>query len=178
MKLPTREQCLEYYRALETPQNIMNHVIKVNKVAVFLAKELKKKGIDIDVDLVDKASLLHDLDKWLCLNDESLVHGFETEKILTEKGYPEIGFYARQHRIDLILNGLKTWEEKVINYADKRILNDKVVSMKERIDYINKRYPSDDKEKEKKIRELSFKEEELLFSKLDIEPDDLSKYIK
>ena len=44
MRFPTREQCLRWYKELGTPQNIIDHVIAVNKVAVFLCKKLKEKG--------------------------------------------------------------------------------------------------------------------------------------
>ena len=173
MKYPSREECLRDYLEIKTPQNIIEHVIVVNKVAVFLAKKLKKKGIKLNLRLVDKASLLHDLDKWLCINDKSLKHGFETEKMLAEKGYPEIGFYARQHVAELILGELKTWEEKIINYADKRVLHDQIVSLKERFDYINERYPAKDFEKRRKIIELSYVLEKEIFSKLGFSPEEL-----
>ena len=46
MKLPNREQCLEWYKEIGTHQDIMNHVLVVNKVAVFLAKKLKENNVD------------------------------------------------------------------------------------------------------------------------------------
>jgi len=42
----------------------------------------------------------------------------------------------------------KTWEEKVVFYADKRVKNEKIVSVDERFEYIKKRYNKDDVEKE------------------------------
>jgi putative nucleotidyltransferase with HDIG domain len=175
MKYPDREQCVEYYRELGTPDNIIAHAITVNKVAVFLAVKLKEKGIKINLKLVDAASLLHDLDKWLCLNDKSIEHGFETEKILRKKGFPEVGYYARQHRSDLITEGLKTWEEKIIAYADRRVIHDKIGTIKERFDYLNVRYPTKNPEKRKMHLRLTYDLEREIFSKLDIEPEDIIK---
>ena len=177
MKLPTREQCLGFYREIGTPENIMKHVNIVNRIAVFLAKKLKGNGVAINIDLVDRASLLHDLDKWICINDKRLNHGFETERILKEIGYPEVGFYARQHRADLILEGLETWEEKIIAYADRRTLHDKIVLLNERFDDLNIRYPPKDKIKREKERQLSIELEKEIFSKLDFRPEELREKI-
>ncbi len=38
-------------------------------------------------------------------------------------------------------DGLKTWEEKLVYYADKRVTHDKIVTLKERFEYLEKRYP-------------------------------------
>ena len=173
MKFPTREECFSWYEEQNTPKNIIEHVKTVNKVANFLAEKLSKKGIKINLELVDKASLLHDLDKWQCINDKSINHGFETEKILTKKGYPEIGFYARQHRADLIVEKFKTWEEKIVSYADKRCNGDKVVSLKERFDYVNEKYPAKDINKRKEEIRLFYELESEIFNIIGINPDEL-----
>lgn len=173
MKSPSREECLEWYKEYGTPDNIIEHVKTVNRLANFLAKELKDKGITIDLEMVDKASLLHDLDKWLCINDKSVDHGFETERILAKKGYPKIGFYARQHRADLILEELKSWEEKVISYADKRCNGEVVVTLKGRFDYINEKYPAKDKEKRNKEIRLFYELEKEIFDIIGMDPEDL-----
>ena len=177
MKLPTREQCLQWYEDIGTHPDIMKHVLMVNKVAVFLAKKLKENNIKINVELIDRASLLHDLDKWLCINDDKVKHGYETEKILIKKGYPELGYYAKQHVLDFSLQGFDTWEEKVICYADTRVLRDKIVSLNERLEYIFERYANKYSNKEKKLRKALKKIEDEIFSKLDFEPDKLGKLI-
>ncbi len=167
MKYPTIEECFEFYKEINTPQNIINHVIAVNRIAVFLAERLKEKDVEIDVRLVDAASLLHDLDKWLCINDKSLRHGEETEKILKEKGFPEVGFYARQHIAER-LDENSTWEEKVICYADKRVRDEKIVTLKERFDYINERYPAKDMQKRMESIKNTYEIEEEIMGKIGI----------
>ena len=52
MKIPTREECLRWYRDLGTRENIIDHVKFVNKIAVFLGHELIKKGISLNMDIV------------------------------------------------------------------------------------------------------------------------------
>lgn len=175
---PSEKECISWYKEIGTPENIIRHAKAVNKVAVFLAKELIKKGIKININVVDKASLLHDLDKWLCIQDKSIEHGFETEKMLTKKGYPELGYYARQHRGDLIKKGYNTWEEKIISYADKRVLEDKIVGLKKRFEYINKKYPAQDiNERESEI-DMYYKLEKEIFSCLDFGPDSLAEVME
>ena len=177
MKLPDHNQIIGWYKEIGTPVHIIHHAKFVNKIAMFLASELVKKGIKINLDLVDKASLVHDLDKWLCINDNTVKHGFKTEEILIEKGYPELGYYARQHRGDLIVHGLRTWEEKVIAYSDKRVQEDKIVSLKNRFEVINGRYPPKDvKEREEQIR-LFFELEKEIFVELDFDADALKKLL-
>ncbi|MEK6916575.1 MAG: hypothetical protein AABW92_02425 [Nanoarchaeota archaeon] len=173
MNYPTREQCLKWYRDIGTPENILDHVALVNKVAVFLAKKLKEKGVKINIELVDKASLLHDLDKWFCINDKSVRHGFKTEEILTEKGYSELGFYAKQH------NSIqsKTWEEKVISYSDARVLFTKIVPVQDRIDSSKKRYKREEGFWDKALESL-LEKEKIIFSKLAIKPDKLAEYFE
>lgn len=175
MSLPAREECLSFYRELGTPDNIISHVLVVNRIAVFLAKRLRREGLPVDVELVDRASLLHDLDKWPCIQNKNIEHGFETERILAEKGYPEAGYYARQHRADLIINGLETWEEKIINYADRRVVEDRIVGMAERWDYINHKYPSKDGEKRRLMVKLSSELEKEIFSRIKMRPEELER---
>jgi len=137
MKLPTKRECFDLLKEYRLPQNVIAHSKAVNALSVFLAERLRNSGVKIDVDLVDRASLLHDLDKIITLGKKS--HGFETEKILKGMGYPELGRTAKKHKFSFV-KGLDSWEEKVINYADKRCLEDKIVSLKERFAYLKKKY--------------------------------------
>ena len=59
--IPTREDCHHLMEKYKVPIGVKKHCQAVNTLAVFLAKSLKASGVDIDVDLVDAASLLHDL---------------------------------------------------------------------------------------------------------------------
>jgi putative nucleotidyltransferase with HDIG domain len=173
---PSLEQCYGWYEEQGTPENIMRHVKKVREVAVYLAERLKEAGEDIDVLAVDRGALLHDIDKWACLNDDQLEHGAVAEEILTDKGYPYLGFLARQHRSDLNLDGYGTWEEKIVSYADKRVLQDSVVSLEERYDYVRKRYP--DTPPDVRGREMHLMEgiEREIFSRLKMDADSLADH--
>ena len=85
MDIPSRKECFSLLDEYKVPQNVRDHTDLVNRIAVFLATKLKDAGVDIDVDVVDRASLVHDLDKMQTL--ETGNHGEITEKILAERGY-------------------------------------------------------------------------------------------
>jgi len=143
MKLPTREECFKLLEKYNTLPNIIEHSKKVNKVAVHLAKKLKEKGIDINIDLVDRASLLHDIAKSKIIREkippEKENHHIDGEKILIKEGYPKIARIVRMHSLKEIKN-LKSWEEKIVQYADMRVRHTNIVSIRERIDDLIKRY--------------------------------------
>jgi putative nucleotidyltransferase with HDIG domain len=142
MKVPTEEECMLLMKEMGLEDNMKKHSILVAKMAEALGRELIKSGERIDMNLLRASGLLHDIDKKLTLNDGKN-HGFTSERILIEKGYPEVAKIARKHRLETIFEdseGLKTWEEKLVFYADKRLNDYTLVSLDERYDYLLKRY--------------------------------------
>ena len=56
MNLPTTEECFKILEEYNVPQNIIEHSLIVNKISIFLAKELKTEDINIkllDIIVVD-----------------------------------------------------------------------------------------------------------------------------
>lgn len=173
MNIPAREECLEILNEYKVPENVINHCIMVNKIAVFLAKKLKEKGIDVNIELVDAASLLHDVgrtgEKEQYPNPVHLERGYER---LKEK-YPAVADTIRVHGL-LLLDRAKTWEQKIANYADKRAWEHEVVSLQKRISSIERRYEFTFPEEQKqKYSEL----EKEIFDIIELEPDKLGEYI-
>jgi putative nucleotidyltransferase with HDIG domain len=171
----TREQAFELLREHRVPKNITDHCIAVNRVAMFLVRKFKEAGIEVDGELVDIASLLHDIDK-METRDDHTGHGERSYEIL--KGIsPEVAKVVRKHNLGNIAKGdLKTWEEKIVNYADKRVSNDNIVSLKERFEYLRKRYGSISKEAMEFINRtepLAHKLEEEIFSRIKAKPEDI-----
>ena len=114
MKLPTRKQAMELLKGYKMPDNIIAHTMQVNKVSNFLARKINENGTKVNLDLVDRASILHDLDKHLTLGTNN--HSVLTRKILVEKGLPELADAAANHMLENILkkNGLQSIEEKIV----------------------------------------------------------------
>ncbi|PIU21585.1 MAG: hypothetical protein COT15_01355 [Candidatus Diapherotrites archaeon CG08_land_8_20_14_0_20_34_12] len=166
--LPSREECIKLIRE-NNPENVVKHSLIVNKIAMYLGKKLKKKGKKINLDLLDRASLLHDIDKIESLRNGN--HGVIGEKMLKEKGLHKIAKIVRKHVLDQILLGFDSLEEKIVFYADKRVVDDKIVSLDERLKYILNRYGHLNKKLQKRYSEIEKKINKLeknIFSEIKI----------
>ena len=163
MNLPTKEEIESLWDEYHVPENIREHSRQVAKVAVFLAKKLKEKGIHVDVGLAERSALLHDIarsanfenpeehpqatkedaDFWIQLKHKypDTHHGDIAADLLAEK-YPEVADVIKAHTIENEFEGLleSSWEAKLLVYADFRVLHDKIVSFEERTEDSIKRH--------------------------------------
>jgi hypothetical protein len=91
----------------------------------------------------------------------------------------------RQHKYTAVLEengGLDSWEAKLVYYADKRAMHDKIVPLKDRLEEAHRRsalvFPTEDMERrvafERKVDGLIFALEAEIFSQLDVAPDDVT----
>ena len=159
--LPTRRRCLSLLKEHHVPPHIVKHSLAVAKLAVFLAERLKENGIAVDVNLVDRACLLHDIFR-ICDFKQSDDGKFEQK--ITQKSkprrqrlkahedaaydllkgkYPVLALTVKKHRYTALLDEKErptTWEEKLVYYADKRVMHDRIVSLKQRLEEAHKRY--------------------------------------
>ncbi|MEM3555630.1 MAG: NUDIX domain-containing protein [Candidatus Micrarchaeia archaeon] len=112
------------------PKNIIEHSKKVRRVALQVAKEVKRRGWGVDLKLVEEGALLHDVGRSLT---HSLEHGYLGGEILRKEGVgEEVARIAERH----VLGGIsreeagrmglpardfipETVEEKIVCYADK-----------------------------------------------------------
>lgn len=167
--LLSREECFKLLRKYAVPEHVIRHSVAVEKVAVFLAKKLVATGEKLDVDLVWRAALLHDIDKLETLGLGS-GHGKRARQILKEEGLPVIGQIALKHHLSYILreNPFASWEEKIVYYADKRVNHSQIVSLEERFNYLLERYgkQKENFEKISSCREKVEALEEEIFAKL------------
>ncbi len=136
------------------------------KIAVFLAEKLKEKGVVIDIDLVERACLLHDMTR-LCefeksdynnsggaLTDQEMAawdrlratykgisHEDAAYELLKEK-YPQLALTIKKHKYAALLDEKEkpcTWEERIVYYADKRVTHERIVTLKERLEEAHQR---------------------------------------
>jgi uncharacterized protein len=138
--VPNREECLRLMREYGMLENIVAHSLEVANVALFFSIELNKKGQKIDIGLVEAASLLHDLTKTECLKTRE-DHAQTGSQLLKGMGYERIGDVVAQH-IWLCKEGdpSSVSEEEIVNYADKRVMHDRIVSLEERFSDLKERY--------------------------------------
>ena len=163
MKTPTKEECLNILKDNNVPGNIVAHLKAVCDFSLKICEVLEKRGIGINKYLVQAGALLHDVKK-LSPND----HVVEGYKFVKSLGYLEVAAVIKKHglyHLDKEEFVPRTWEEKIIFYADKRIKNDRIVSVDERFEYIKQRYKKEDMEKEinftKKIEKELLENEKL-----------------
>jgi putative nucleotidyltransferase with HDIG domain len=122
------------------PSHIVAHSLAVAKLAVFLAERLKEKGVPVDVALVDRACLLHDIFR-ICELKKTEAHEDAAYNLLKER-YPVLALAVKKHRYSALLDEKErptTWEEKLVYYADKRVMHDRIVPLKERLEEAHKR---------------------------------------
>ncbi len=168
MKLPTHAECLTLLDQYRTPRHVVQHCLMVDRVALFLAKRLKKYGSTIDVETVDRAALLHDILRVVnfegfdpkhfaqTISKEDLAlwraqktlysgvhHATAAKHELTKLGFKTLGTIVEAHRADAI-NGkvakLDSLEKKVLYYSDKRVAHTEIVSVAQRFAEWGKRH--------------------------------------
>lgn len=158
--LPSRDDCYELIREHHVPVHIVRHSEATARLGVFLAERLRERGQAVDVDLVERACLLHDLlrvcdfplkdfsglaqpvtdadvAKWRRMKQqhEGTRHEDAAAAFLGEK-YPVLAEAIRKHRYTALVDGddrPRTWEEKLVYYADKRIMHDGIVPLRTRL---------------------------------------------
>lgn len=165
-----KPEILQLYREYHTPDNIIAHMKKVAKVCDILADRFIEKGIKIDKNTLLNAALLHDalrvcdikkynpyqlkknatekdLEVWNDLRKKYFKIGHERAmvNILKKMGELNLANLVLKHNFYLV-DKLKTWEEKILYYADKRVDHDKTVTLKKRFREGKKRNngPGDD----------------------------------
>ncbi|MAG18126.1 MAG: hypothetical protein CL944_01485 [Candidatus Diapherotrites archaeon] len=152
MKIPSIEECNAIIEEYKVPDHIRNHIAMVRKIANFLAKKISENETEINLDLVDKGALLHDVMKMYCV-ENNCRHAEEAGKVLTQKGFPEFGKVLEQHGLDEVnhFDENTLIETKIVWYADKRVNQDKLVSLGARYIYLKAKYGSMSNEKMKQI---------------------------
>jgi uncharacterized protein len=199
----TPEKSLKLLEKLKLPKHIVSHSKKVAYVCGIIADKYLEKGIKIDKDLLISAAYLHDLVRTIDFSDEAyrnlcknykkedikiweqlkkkykgLDHSEAAYKYLYNMGEKKIALIVKKHRFDAVLSVKdkpKTIEEKIMTYADKRVLHEKIVSLRERLDDGEIRYNPEGKNlaRQKKIHKKYFEMENEIFGKIDLNPDDI-----
>lgn len=187
----------------KVPEHIIRHIKKVAYVSKLIGDSYLDKGVNIDLNSLICASLLHDLFRIVDINDlgfkeicknanrenvdlwlqlrfkhKGAIHSEVAFKYLFKINEPKIAFLIKKHRFDAIIDPKDkaiTLEEKILTYADKRVLHDKIVPLIERFADGSRRYNPKgiNAEKEQIIQRAYFDLEKELFLPLDITPSDI-----
>ncbi len=177
--IPTREDCLRLMVQYGMLEHIIDHSIAVARVALFLSIKLNRKGQRIDLPLVEAAALLHDLTKTECLRTKE-DHALTGSNLLKEIGYERIGDVVAEHiHLSKETDPSRISEEEVVNYADKRVQHDRIVSLEERFEDLKGRYGKSERALEllEGLRRATFEIERKIFSILKTDPDHLQDHL-
>ena len=164
---------------MDMMDHIVVHSMQVCRVATVLAENLAPVGIQLDYDLIRASALLHDITKTRSFETKEN-HAETGGQYLTELGYAEVGSLVRQHvRLDDYPRKVSLHEAVILNYADKRVLHENVVSLDKRAEYILEKYTKGPEDRQRvyllwqKTREI----EDEIFAALSFSPDDLNNLI-
>ena len=175
MQIPTLEQCYQLMCEMKMMDHIVRHSLQVCRVATFLTQNLKEQHYRLNFDLIRAASLLHDITKTRSFKTEEN-HALTGGQFLAERGYREVGDLVRQHvRLDAYPDPVTLGEAEIINYADKRVLHERIVGLDKRLEYILEKYGKRPEHQER-IRWLWDKTqalEEEIFGEIAIAPEEL-----
>jgi 5'-deoxynucleotidase YfbR-like HD superfamily hydrolase len=127
----------------------------VAKVCGILADKLIEKGKKINKKVLIEAALLHDVLKISHEKYGKLGHEKTIEKVLKERGETLVAKIIGKHGF-LSVNKLKTLEEKILYYADKRVHDEKIVSLKKRFEEGDKRYGKSEDKRSAEIKKKIF----------------------
>jgi hypothetical protein len=151
----------------------------VARVAVILGKALNRRERHLSIPLIIAGALLHDIAK-----TRSLLEGGDHvemgKKMVLELGYPEVAWIVGTH-VDSGLEIVDTINESaVVNYSDKRVRHDRVVSLKERLKDLVVRYGGTP-ETRSRLRDMTRNVERLeeeIFSQIPLSPRDVESMIQ
>jgi putative nucleotidyltransferase with HDIG domain len=126
--IPTRTQCLALFDKFSLPSQKKIHVEEVTKLALYLARKILAKQDQaapdkINLELLEAAGLLHDIDKNITKRAGER-HPDTAVRVLKELGMDEVADVVRKHSLHCILNSDLTpqnWEEKLLFLADKLV---------------------------------------------------------
>lgn len=142
-----------------TPKHIIKHQEGVAKVADFLAEAIFQRGVFLDLNLVHASAILHDLVRYVNFFSfdvgqfaenvskqkqaiwedvtgkyANMHHGDAASLILESKGYSSCAQVISHHKSKAILSDqIMAMEEKIVFFADKKVLHDRIVTVKDRL---------------------------------------------
>ena len=160
-ELPSREQAIELLRKNNCPPKVISHCQEVADLALEIASKLEKKGIKVDLKLVETGALLHDIGR---SKSHAVDHGVVGAKIAESEGVPESVVRIIKRHVGGGITSQEaekfgwpkdvyepvTLEEKIVSYADKLIDQSKRVP----IDLEIERLQVEHKDAAERVRKL------------------------
>lgn len=147
--LPGYPTCLAWMQDQQLPHNLSAHVHAVAAAAYQIAIWLRSAGQNVDPILTHRGALLHDLAKIKAMErppEQRMGHAELAARMLQDREEPLLAECARRHALFAILQPEitpRTWEEKLVYFADKLVEGSRMVGLDDRVASLRQRYPHD-----------------------------------
>lgn len=164
LPLPSDEDIQRWRKELYLPTHVQKHCDAVTDMAMELAEKLLKQGTIVRKETLRKAALLHDLLRFIDFREHASPADFKASaeekqvwntwkeryagqkheaacaSFLREKGYPELAQIIEPHGLAIPSPDRFFTEQKLLYYADKRVIQDRPVTLAERFADFRMRY--------------------------------------
>ena len=178
--IPDETACLALLNKYHCPEHIIEHSKAVWSVARIVGEGLLRRDHPINMALLNASCLLHDIAKYPCLVEKKGWHDVVGAEMLKEEGLPAIAAIVAQHVRLTDRGDSDIREEHVLFYADKRVVHDKVVTLRERFRYLAETYGRTQEliDKLKIMEDRTIHLEQRIFALLDFSPDDVAALLE
>jgi len=184
LNLPDYATCLAWLIERDPPYNILAHVQIVAAAAYLLAVWLLEREVAADPVLTHRGGLLHDLGKIDSIRmgqgQGRQDHAALAYERLLARQQPQLAEIANRHMIyqdPAYARRPRTWEERLVYFADKLIEQNRPVAIQERIAGLKNRYPASAQEIEDSLPVLLEHERDIC-ALLETSPADLIKRLQ
>ncbi len=142
------DRTIEYfYRINEVPEHIIMHMKGVDYYQNMLLDKLETRGISMDRELLHKAAVLHDIKRL------SHKHADAGAEFLRLEGYADVAALVKNHHEPVSMNGQPSGgdnpltEGDILYYVDKRVQEDRLVTVEKRFGDSRHKIVGDEAEK-------------------------------
>ena len=144
-RLPTRKEALSFLVKAGCSRGVVRHAKAVAALAVKIAEACRKKGLEVDIQLVEIGALLHDIGRSKTHSVNHVVVGTEIARSLGLPGSiiliieRHVGGGISKDEAKRLGWPVKdyiplTLEEKIVTYADKLIEGSRMVPIRQVIE--------------------------------------------
>jgi uncharacterized protein len=172
MLMLSRSECIKLLEKMDMPHHIRRHSLMVAEVAMLLGKHLNRNSSKLDLHLIEAAALLHDIGKQQSL-EKGGDHAILGARMLDGIVHPAIARIVSEH-IWLEPSHVEEplTESVIVNYSDKRVRHDEIVSVEDRYHDLIARYAKSNAQQQQLLAKLNlyFELEDKIFSHLHIAP--------
>jgi putative nucleotidyltransferase with HDIG domain len=174
--IPSVENCFAIMDRYEMLEHIKTHSIMVTRIAQLIGKGVLAAGADVSLEKTIAAALLHDIGKTAALQTDQ-DHTAVGKRICLQCRFDEIADIVEEHvRLREFAPAGVCSEKEIVFYADKRVNHDRIVSLEERLQYIEERYGRNEEKIRLAIRrnfQLCKQVEGKIFEQLTFDPESL-----